>query len=529
MATEIDVDKKGISRLIIQIAEGEIKIPPLQRPFVWNLEQVLKLLESIYKNYPIGSVLLWESREDLPSVRNIAGFKAPSRNVEYPVYYVLDGQQRLASLYGVFCEDRVLDGEVSSSYKVDTDIFELYFDLDEKIFVHENDKKENRSYFEVKYLLNNIEFIKRISLLNDTEKATASELQTIFLEYVLPVITTKKRNKEEVGVIFERVNNTGTPLDLFDLMVAWTWTEDFHLQEKFELLYEKLEKKGFAKIQRKIILQCISGVIRESSKVRVILNLSPEEVRSGFEKVVQSIELAVDYLSTSLHVKSVDLLPHSHQIVPLCYFFSQKNTPSAEEAKAIKRWFWKTSFSKRYASSTDSNIDEDIASFKKLVHESDTEVFTKLTHSVTEEQLRDTKFLRSNSYSRAFVVLMAAKQPKNLLNGENVDVGEAISGFNKKEYHHIFPQAFLRQKGIETNKINSLCNFCILPADANKVISDKAPSDYFRNVIPQEQLDDVLRSNFLPIRMTIYEKDNFDDFLNQRSQEILDFIELQTR
>ena len=108
-------------------------------------------------------------------------------------------------------------------------------------------------------------------------------------------------------------------------------------------------------------------------------------------------------------------------------------------------------------------------------------------------------------------------------------MGEAISGFNKKEYHHIFPQAFLRQKGIETNKINSLCNFCILPADANKVISDKAPSDYFKNVIPQEQLDNVLRSNLLPTRMTIYEKDNFDDFLDQRSQEVLDFIELQTR
>ena len=80
-------------------------------------------------------------------------------------------------------------------------------------------------------------------------------------------------------------------------------------------------------------------------------------------------------------------------------------------------------------------------------------------------------------FSRAFIVLLASKEPKNLTNGAKVDCGEALSTFNRKEYHHIFPQAFLEKQGAWSNSdINSLCNFCILPASSNKLISDKAPS-----------------------------------------------------
>src|SRR3989344_1335682 len=106
MTQEIKTNSVKIDRLITQIAEGEVKVPPLQRPFVWKIDQIIKLLESIYNDYPIGSILLWETHENLPAQRNIAGFKIPDKEPEYPHYYVLDGQQRLSALYGVFCTNR---------------------------------------------------------------------------------------------------------------------------------------------------------------------------------------------------------------------------------------------------------------------------------------------------------------------------------------------------------------------------------------------------------------------------------------
>ena len=134
--SEITPVSRKIDRLIPKIEEGDIKIPAFQRGFVWNQNQVLELLDSIYRDYPIGSILLWNSNERLKSTRNIGGFLIPDREPEYPVNYVLDGQQRLATIYGVFCRDRRKVPQ-SDRYEVAPDIFEIYFDLDDEEFVPE--------------------------------------------------------------------------------------------------------------------------------------------------------------------------------------------------------------------------------------------------------------------------------------------------------------------------------------------------------------------------------------------------------
>ena len=524
MAKEIATSSIKIDRLILKIAEGEIKIPPLQRAFIWKLEQIIKLLESIYHDYPIGSVLLWETNDELPSTRNIAGFKMPDKKPEYPHNYVLDGQQRLSALYGVFCKDRNIEEE-NYGYEIDAAIFNVLFDFNNDCFIHENDRKEGQEYLEMKYLLDNVEFHKVIDKLTDENKRKATSLQSAFLSYEVPQVVTRKRSKEEIGVIFERINNSGTPLDLFDLLVAWTWTEEFHLQEKFNSIIEILADKNFEGIQKKIVLQCISAVIKESSKSKIIISLKPEEIRANYDLFIESLKRAIDYLSTELGVKSIELLPHSHQIVPLCYLFSKINSPDVKQKNVIDEWFWKTSFSERYSSSTDSHIDEDIASFKELIEKGNGGAFKKLAYSISQEQIKTTKFIRTNAYSRALIVLLAHKMPMNLTNGSKVDTSEALSAFNKKEYHHIFPKKYLQNIGVDQNKMNSLCNICMLPSSSNKIILDKPPSEYFAKIVPAEQFRQILESNLLPIKKLLYEKNDYDLFLDDRARKIIDYVD----
>ena len=100
--SEIAPSSIKIDKLIGRIEEGDIKIPAFQRGFVWNQDQVVSLIDSIYNEYPIGSILLWNSHERLKSTRNIGGFLIPPREPEYPVNYVLDGQIGRAS-----CRERV--------------------------------------------------------------------------------------------------------------------------------------------------------------------------------------------------------------------------------------------------------------------------------------------------------------------------------------------------------------------------------------------------------------------------------------
>src|SRR5690625_6339089 len=99
---ELTTSSLKIDRLRNKILEGEIKIPPFQRQFVWKIEQVIELLDSIYNDYPIGSILLWETNENLPSNRNIGGYELPQSKDEYPINYILDGQQRVTSIFSVF-------------------------------------------------------------------------------------------------------------------------------------------------------------------------------------------------------------------------------------------------------------------------------------------------------------------------------------------------------------------------------------------------------------------------------------------
>jgi len=119
---------------------------------------------------------------------------------------------------------------------------------------------------------------------------------------------------------------------------------------------------------------------------------------------------------------------------------------------------------------------------------------------------------------------MAQASPLNLTNGAQVDIGVALSKYNSKEYHHVFPRAFLKDKGIDVDKINSVCNFCFLPSDSNKKISRKAPSDYIFSLVPPLLYDRIMSSNLLPLERELYEKDDFDLFLKRRAEVVLGFL-----
>ena len=177
MPKQITLENPKINNLVNRVEAGEVKIPPLQRPFVWKISQIIDLLESIYNDYPIGSILWWETNEKLAAERNIAGFKLPNKPESHPFYYVLDGQQRVSSLYGIFCTDRTVD-DVPEEYKIDHSIFDIVFDLDEKKFVHVSEKETGKNYFELKSLFNPSEYANALVA---ARRSVETSLQTYMI------------------------------------------------------------------------------------------------------------------------------------------------------------------------------------------------------------------------------------------------------------------------------------------------------------------------------------------------------------
>lgn len=520
---EIQPTALKIDRIVSRIKDGDIKIPAFQRGYIWNQDQITDLLDSIYHNYPIGSILLWSFSERLKSSRNIGGLKIPDREPEYPVNYVLDGQQRLATIYAVFCSQREYE-ESDDLYKIDPKLFEIAFRFEDEKFIPLSSVEPSQPYINLSCLLDTGALLKAIDGLPEKYKKPATDLYSTVNNYEIPILTIYRRSKTEVGEIFERINHTGTTLSTLDLLVAWTWSEDFHLKEALGELKDTLDVKGFGDLPDKVFLQCIGGILAEDARTKTILLLDPNTVRTKFPKVGATIISAIDFLSTEFKIQSQELLPHMQQIVSLSYFFNKTNTPTGDQISALKKWFWKTSFSRRYAAQTDDKINADIG-FMKKVSNSDYSGLNAYVQDINKSILLKYKFSKGHPYTRALLLLLAQKSPLNLTNGSVIDTGNALTYFNQKEYHHIFPKAFLKRREIPTDKINCIVNYCFIPAGANKIIASKKPSDYIFLNVPDDKRKEILESNMMPLKLEVYTEDNYDEFLSMRAEIITIFVD----
>jgi len=525
---ELNANSEKIDKLINRINSGDIRIPAFQRSYVWKQNQILELLDSIVKNYPVGSLLLWSTSERLNHTRNIAGYKIPDTEVEYPVNYVLDGQQRLSSIYATF-SDKTEQETASSEYNPDLNLFEIYYDFVSDKFVPVSEIDPSSDYvIYLRNFLSGSNLIQALRLLNPMYHENAQNLFSKLINYELPVVTIKNRDKAEVGMIFERINSTGTKLTTLDLMIAWTWTDNFHLLESIKELLNELEEKNFGEITANILLQTISGIIQNDTTTPSILRLTGEQVRDNWDAFKEALFRAIDFLSTQLKCSHQDFLPYQQQIVSICKFFSIGGREEADQLKGLEKWFWKTSFSNRYSTGqTTTKMNADLQIIIEIRNKNIAAINNVKT-TVSDAELIDTKFSKGNPLTRAFLLLLAQKYPKDLAKGTNIDITNALSEYNRKQYHHIFPNSFLKKQGFPVNKIFSLSNFTFLPADSNKKISGKSPSDYFTSIVPQASFSEILESNLLPLRRDIYSDDNYNDFLQKRAEIIISEVDRLT-
>ena len=223
-------DPKPTPERILQLAsrvlEGDIILPEFQRPFVWKRRQILELMDSIYRNYPIGSLLVWESTQKLASKRSIADLAVAERSAKYPVNYLLDGQQRLSAICGAIYW-------TPSNPK---SVWNVVFDLKTGKFSH-SDQVDGHPVHQIplRRMSDAPEFYRRLGPIDDQEmKDRADLLFTRFLQYQVPLVTLGDMSIDDVAPVFERINSTGTRLTIYDLMRAATWSPDFDLGNTVE-------------------------------------------------------------------------------------------------------------------------------------------------------------------------------------------------------------------------------------------------------------------------------------------------------
>lgn len=517
----LDTDTKDIDSLIKEIRNGEMKVPQFQRPFVWKDEQALDLLDSIASNYPIGSLLLWKTHSKMKTERNIGDFQLPETDDVDPTHYVLDGQQRLTVIYSCLGAPEEDKG------------FAAAYDLVNEKFVKLLPDESSTLVFPLRRIFDTTKMLHfRMAILSHTQ---GSEMMKRFdgifeaiTKYKVPVVTLKDLTVEEVCPIFERINSSGTKLSTYDLMVAATWSKTFDLNVQSETIQGALEPKGFDDIDKGTILKCLAGIYFKGVKRQQIFDLrklSQQEMENLVNQTKIALLKSVDLLSTEFKVYSWDFLPYEALVIVLCYLYHRSPNLNPEQITRVRQWFWRSAMSERYRGASDSFVSIDLDDIYKFVVNASGKP-TQFGHPPLVESWKTLAFRSNNSRSRAFVLALALFKPRNLTNGMTIDVAEALSIFNQKEFHHIHPKAHL--KIIEaTGEYNAIANICLLSAAENRAISDQDPKVYLPQCIAQLGIEAevVFASNLLPAPNRFnYATLGYTAFLDARATLIGKFV-----
>ncbi len=529
--------------LFTYIDTGLIKIPKFQRDFVWSKEQTAKLIDSIIKGFPIGTLIFWKTREELRYVKEIGrDNKLPEIPKGDAVFYVLDGQQRITSLYAVR-KGVIIDVEGREENYKDISI-NLALDPDDDERIVATEPLEGIRSISVFKLLNSslVEFFDGYSR---DELKKIEVYQRRLTGYDFSIIIIADYPIDIACEVFTRINTGGTELTLFEIMVAKTYEIDrFDLAEEYERLINNngaekdLEDANFDTIPPSTVLQCVAAYLTsevnkkedkkdKNSSIRRsdILKLNKQQFIDSWPIVKNGIFAAVDYIRTHLRIPVSQLLPYNALLVPLTYFFIHNSgkMPSPRQDKLLTQYFWWASLSERFSSAVESKVAEDLHRMDKILREEAPNYDEKVDLAI--EKLKWRQFSTGNAFCKAIVCLYAFHQPRSFASNSLVKIDNSwLIRSNSKNYHHFFPKDYLRSQGYDEKRANVILNITIVEDRPNKKIGAKRPSQYmmtFRK--DNKELVDTMKTHLIDdLGSYGVWNDDYDTFIERRGHRVLE-------
>lgn len=511
------------STLIHDIDKGIIKIPQFQRDFVWSLEQSAKLIDSIIKGYPIGTFILWESQEKLRSVRNIGGASLPETPPGSMVQYVLDGQQRMTSLYAS------LKGlQVQRDKKSDDDFSGIYVDLnaneEETIIITNIEGRNETDVISLRDLLHG--GISVLAAYPPTMYQKLEEYKNRLNTYRFSTILLRQASIDVATEVFTRLNVGGKSLTVFEIMVAKTYDadQDFDLAEKFEKLINRLEHVDYETISDSTVLQTISILLVGECARKNILKLNKQSFIDIWDEAIDAIERAVDYFRDYFRIPVSKILPYNALVVPFSYFFyHHPNKPVNEMKKYLDDFFWRVSLSERYSSGVETKLAQDTKRIDQIINSELPRYDFQVDTSV--ENIKNNGWFSANrSFIKAILCLMAYQEPKSFNDNSIVRINnDWLKQANSRNYHHFFPKAYLQKKGEDGFFINHIVNITIVDAFLNKNrIRAQAPSKYMKTFEKENKdLDEAMKTHLIDdLNSFGVWNDDYDIFFDKRAEKI---------
>jgi hypothetical protein len=513
-------DVQHLPTLFRRIQQGEIRVPAFQRGFVWKEAQIVQLLESVYRGFPIGSLLFWSVKEPLLRIEKSATFPFPAVVEKYPLKFLLDGLQRLSTLYGVFHWPNT---DRSGQYNI-------IFDLDAEEFRHFEGGLPLRRTIHLSNLFSPKDFLAAQRVLSSEADAEflmerAIRLHSVFQEYMIPTVTIENRSVSDVVSMFERVNSTGTKLNAVDFMRAVTWSQDFDLNTEINSLSRMLANSSF-KIKDETLVKAFAVVAGKAPTPAAMLELRrlpPNALNEAMSGLRVLIEKSRQFLLERFAMRSYEYLPYEGQLLVLIRFIQSDGLQDAAKTRKVEQWLWATSFNEELRGKPDHYVVRMLSRLEELLSGDLQALQSRLT--ITPEDLLERRFIRGKALSAAFACMFAKRESRSLITGKVVPPELYMEEFSAKNFDGLFEVPSLTetfQREFPSKKM--FANTFLLSEEDLLVANVVTGKQLFKMCISVhgEKADEILRSQFvLPHSLNFLEQGDLGSFLATRAAFIV--------
>jgi len=550
----------SVRELVDKVQRGELTLPEMQRRYVWTATRVRDLLDSLYRGYPSGIILVWETDEEI-ATRELA-VKASKNPTTSQKLLLLDGQQRITSLSAILSGEMVHvrnrkrpidilfnlehpEGAPIEITEVEENDTNLDLDNGEDEETTERDIQEEmkkRTFVVASRALQNNpiwvpvsdifkktdkEILKPVGITSDDDRwdKYSERLQKIRkiadYPYVMQVLE-KNMSYEEVTEIFVRVNSLGIKLRGSDLALAQItsrWKGFMNLIEDFAAEFK--DDADYI-VESGLPVRMLVIFATHQSKFKTVGRISKEQMEEAWEESKNGLRFAINFLRSNAGIDNLSFLSSPFLLIPIAVYSrlnGENLTP--EQEKALLRWFYLAHMRGHYGmGSSESILDADLSTLfrSNSVDDLINQLHLHVKKFVVDVDDLVNRGIRSPFFSMLYFVFKhnGAKDWLSGLQLSDKHTGRA----HTIQYHHIFPKSLLNEAKYDKREVNEIANLAFIGGKTNRHILNKEPIVYLEKEVLAKRGEDALTSQLVPLDKKLWEMDKYRDFLAYRRDAI---------
>lgn len=503
-----------LSTLLDEIDSGAVLLPEFQRGYVWNRDQVRGLMRSLYRGYPVGGLLMWETTSEDVTVRGSAGGSGTRQ-------LLLDGQQRVTSMYGVIrgTPPPFFEGDPGAftglHFNVATETFEFYAPMkmaDDPTWVNVTELFR-RGPFEYLTAFPDVErevlnvYLERLNRIKEIENRDFNQEK----------ITGAGKTVDEVVDIFNKVNSGGTKLTKGDLALAKLCAEWPDARKELRENLDRWRGAGF-RFSLDWLLRNATAVATGRALFSSLGTVGAGEFEVALKNSVNHIGTFLDAASGRLGLDHDRVLMGRYAapvITRLLHLNGGRFADSAHRDKVLY-WYVHSALWGRFSGSTETVLQQDYETAER--GGIDALIATLERARGGQLAVGPDDFAGSTRGARFYPLLYLLTRVDGARDfGSGLELrAELLGKLTSLQVHHIFPKALLRKHGFDRGDINALANFCFLTQDTNIAIGMRDPAEYLPEVAAKHP--GVLDSQWIPTDRDLWQVERYRDFLAARRE-----------